>query len=89
MLQDVTVKPNSLTPEDKLDITRVVLPESKKTIQYFQREVDEITTNKNEKFSRLKDHNDKLLTQIKKLKKDKKSLENNMQQLIKNKQHQM
>ena len=53
MLQDVTVKPNSLTPEDILDITTVVLPESKKAIQYLQREVDEITTNKNEEVARL------------------------------------
>ena len=76
MLQDLTVKSNSLTPEDILDITRVVLPESKKEIQYLQREVEKIKTNKNEEVARLKDHNDKLLTQIKKLKKDKNSLEN-------------
>ena len=48
----------------------------------MQREVDEITTNNNEEVSRLKDHNNKLLTQIKKLKKDKKSLENKVQQLV-------
>ena len=78
------VKPKSPTPEDILDITRVVLLESKKEIQYLQREVDKITTNKNEKVARLKDHNDKLLTQIKKLKKDKNSLENKVQQLVEN-----
>ena len=81
-LQDVIVKPNSLTPENILDITRVALPESKKAIQYLQREVEKITTNKNEEVARLKDHNKKLLMQIRKLKKDKKSLENKVQQLV-------
>lgn len=49
----------------------------------MQKEIDKITTNKNEEVARLKDHNEKLLTQIKKLKKDKKSLENKVQQLVK------
>ena len=47
----------------------------------MQREIDKITTDKNEEFSWLKDHSEKILTQIKKLKKDKKSLENKVQQL--------
>lgn len=51
----------------------------------MQREVDKITADKNEEVSRLKDHSEKLLTQIKKLKKDKKSLENKVQHLIQKK----
>ena len=82
MLQDVTVKPNLVTPEDMLEISKVILQESKKAIQNMQREVDKITTEKNEEVSRLKDDSEKLLTQIKKLKKNKKSLENTVQQLI-------
>ena len=50
----------------------------------MQREVNKITTNKNEKVARLKDHNEKLLTQVKKLKKDKYSLENKVQELVEN-----
>ena len=82
MLQDVTLKPNSVTPEDIQEISKVILQESKKAIQNMQREVDDITTDKNEEFSRLKDHCEKLLMQIKKLKKDKESLENKVQQFI-------
>lgn len=48
----------------------------------MQREVDKITAEKNEEVSRLKDHSEKVLTQIKKLKKGKKSLENKVQPLI-------
>jgi len=47
----------------------------------MQREVDKITTNKNEEVFRLKDHGGKLLTQIKKLKNDKKSLKDKLEQL--------
>ena len=49
----------------------------------MQNEIDKITIDKNEEVSRLKNHSEKLLTQIKILKKDKKSLENQVQQLIK------
>ncbi len=47
----------------------------------MQRE-DKITANKNEEVFQLKDHSEKLLTQIKKLNKDKKFLENKVQQLM-------
>jgi len=49
----------------------------------MQNEIDKITIDKNEEVSRLKNHSEKLLTQIKILKKDKKSLEYQVQQLIK------
>ena len=48
----------------------------------MQREVGRITVGKNEEVSRLKDHSEKLLMQIKKLKKENKLLENKVQQLI-------
>lgn len=48
----------------------------------MQIEIDNITTKKNKQFSLLKDHSEKLLTQIKKLKKDKKTMENKVQQHI-------
>ena len=74
-----------MTPKDIEEISKVISQEGKKVIQNMQKEIDKITTNKNEEVARLKDHNDKLLTQIKKLKKDKKSLENKVQQLVENK----
>ena len=47
----------------------------------MKREVDKITADKNEEVSWLKDHSERLLTQIKKLKKDKKSLAGKLEQL--------
>ena len=54
-------------------------------IQNIQREVDKITAEKNEEVLWLKNHREKLPTQIKKLKKDKKLFENKVQQLVENK----
>ena len=48
----------------------------------MQKEVDKIIVDKNEEVSCLKDHSEKLLTQIKKLKNDKKSLKNKLEELI-------
>ena len=56
--------------------------EGKKVLQNMQKEIDKINVDKNEEVSRFKNHSEKLLSQIKKLKKDKKSLENKVQQLI-------
>jgi len=85
MLQDVTLKTDSVIPEDIQEISKVILQESKKAIQNMQKEVDKITADKNEEVSRLRDHSEKLLTQIKKLKKDKKLLEKKGQQLVEKK----
>ena len=78
----MNLKPHSVMPEDLEEISKVNFQEGKKAIQNMQREVGKITTDKNEEVSRVKDHSEKLLAQIKKLKKDKKSLENKVQQLI-------
>ena len=48
----------------------------------MQKEIDNINVDKNEKVSQFKNHSEKSLSQIKKLKKDKKSLENKVQQFI-------
>ena len=69
-LQNVNLKPNSVTPEDIQEISKVIIQESKKAIQNMQKEIDKITTNKNEEVVCPKYHNEKLLMQIKKLKKD-------------------
>lgn len=57
--------------------------EGKKVLQNMPNEIDKINVDKNEEVSRFENHSEKLLSQIKKLKKDKKSLENKVQQLIK------
>lgn len=46
-LQDVTLKSNSVAPEDIQEISKVIHQESKKAIQNMQREVDKITIDKN------------------------------------------
>ena len=53
-LQDVTVKPNSVTPEDIQDISKVIFQEGKKVLQNMQNEIEKITIDKNEEVSRLK-----------------------------------
>jgi len=80
-LQDITLKVDSVTPKDIQDISKVIFQEGKKVLQNMQRKVDKITTDKNEEVSRLKDHSRKLLTQIKKLKNNKKSLKDKLEQL--------
>jgi len=76
------VKPNSVTPKDIQDISKVIFQKSKKALQNMQNEIDKVTANRNEEVLRLKDHSEKLLTQIKKLKKDKKSLKDKLEHCI-------
>ena len=47
----------------------------------MQNEIDKIIVDRNEEVLRLKNHSEKLLTQIKKLKNDKKSLKDKLEQL--------
>jgi len=79
---DVTLKPNSVTPEDIQDISKVIFQEGKKALQNMQNKIDKITVDRNEEVFRLKDNSEKLLTQIKKLKKDKKSLKDKLEHCI-------
>jgi hypothetical protein len=67
-LQDTTSELDSVTLEDFNNISEVILQENKKAMQRTQKEFDEVITEKNEEISRLKDHNKKLLGQIKKAK---------------------
>jgi hypothetical protein len=70
-LQDTTSEPDFVKPEDFNDISEIILQENKKAMQRMQKEFDEVITEKNEEISRLKDHSQKLLTQIKKSRKKK------------------
>lgn len=51
-------------------------------MQNMQKDVEKIIANKNEEITHLKDHNEKLFMQTKKLTKDKKLLESKIQQFI-------
>jgi hypothetical protein len=62
-LQDTTSELDSVTLEDFNNISEVILQENKKAMQ---KEIDEVIKNKKEEISRLKDHGQKLLNQIKK-----------------------
>lgn len=65
-LQDTTSEPDSITPRDFNDISEVILQENQKTMQQMQKEFDKVIMKKNKEISHLKDHSQKLLTQIKK-----------------------
>jgi hypothetical protein len=86
-LQDITMRSKLIIPssEDFKDTSKVILPKNQKSISKMQKYFDEAIMDKNQEISRLKVHNQKLLTQIKKLTSDKKSLKNNLDQLIKKK----
>jgi hypothetical protein len=73
--QDITMKSNSIIPSSKdfKDISKVILQENQKSISKMQKEFDEVITDKNEEISRLKDHSQKLLAQVKKSKATKQS----------------
>jgi hypothetical protein len=68
--QDTTMRSKSIIPSSKdfKDISKVILQENQKSISRMQKEFDEVITDKNKEISRLKDHSQKLLTQIKKSK---------------------
>jgi hypothetical protein len=68
--QDTTMKSDSIVPSSKdlKDLSKVILQENRWSVSKMQKEFDEVITDKNEEISRLKDHSQKLLTQIKKSK---------------------
>ena len=76
------MKPNSVTPEDIQDISKVIFQEGKKVLQNMQNKIDKITADRDEEVLRIKDHSKKLLTQIKKIKKDKKSLKDKLKNVV-------
>jgi hypothetical protein len=67
-LQDTTMRSKSITPSSKdfKDISKVILPDNQNSISKMQKEYDEVIADKNQEISRLKNHSEKLLTQIKK-----------------------
>jgi hypothetical protein len=67
-LQDITMRSKSITPSSKYfkDILKVILPDNQSSISKMQKEYDEVIADKNQKISRLKNHSEKLLTQISK-----------------------
>jgi hypothetical protein len=67
-LQDITMRSKSITPSSKdfKDISKVTLPDNQNSISKMQKEYDEVIADKNQEISRLKNHSEKLLTQIKK-----------------------
>jgi cell division GTPase FtsZ len=68
--QDITMRSKLIIPSSKdfKDISNVILQENQKSISRMQKYFDEIIVDKNEEISRLKDHNKKLLAQVKKSK---------------------
>jgi chromosome segregation ATPase len=74
-LQDTTSEPDSVTPEDFNDISKVILQENQKSISRMQNEFDEVIKDKNKEISRLKEHSQKLLNQIKKSKNSKQCIQ--------------
>ena len=49
-LLEVTLKPNSVTPKDIQEISKLIQQESKKVIQNMQKEIDKITVEKKKNF---------------------------------------
>ena len=60
-LQDTTSEPDSVTPMDFNDISKVILQENQKSISRMQKEFNEFISNKNEEIYLFKDHDKKLL----------------------------
>jgi hypothetical protein len=68
-LQDTTMRSKAIIPssEDFKDITKVILQENQKSISRMQKKFKKVIKDKNKEIYRLKEHSQKLLTQIKKL----------------------
>jgi hypothetical protein len=67
-LQNIATRSKSITPSSKdfKNISKVILPDNQNSISKMQKEYDEFIVDKNQEISRLKNHSEKLLTQIKK-----------------------
>jgi hypothetical protein len=67
-LQEITMRSKLITPSSKYfkDISKVILPNNQDSISKMQKEYDEVIADKSHEISRLKNHSEKLLTQIKK-----------------------
>ena len=67
-LQDSTWKSDPVTSEYLKNISKIITKDSQKSITKMQKEYDKVAMDKEEEISRLRDHNHKLLLQIKKVK---------------------
>jgi hypothetical protein len=82
-LHDVLVKSDSISTSKDLDqISKIVLSDKQHSILEIQKECDKIVIDKDSEICRLKIHNQSSLTQIKKIKSDKKTIEDKLEQLI-------
>jgi hypothetical protein len=82
-LRDVSVKLDSISTSKDLDqISKILLSDKQQSILEIQKECDKIVIDKDAKICRLKTHNQCLLTEIKKIKSDKKTVEEKLEQLI-------
>jgi len=81
-LQDVALRSKSEAPsaEDFKDISKLISQENQKSIQKMRKEVEKIVANKDDELTRLRSHNKDLLIQIRKLKNDKKALQETREQ---------
>ena len=68
-IQDTTSEPDFVKPEYFNYVSEIIRQENKKAMQRMQKEFDEVIAEKKEEISRLKDHSQKLLTQINKSRK--------------------
>ena len=77
------MKSDSISPSKDLDqISKILLSNKQKSILEIQKECDKIAIDKDAEICHLKIHNQSLLTQIKKIKSDKKMVEDKLEQLI-------
>ena len=67
MFQDITSKSKSIKSllEDLKDISDLIFQDNEKTISKKQKEFEEVICSKDEEISHLKDHQEKLLEQLK------------------------
>jgi hypothetical protein len=82
-LHDVLVKSDSISTSKDLDqISKILLSDKQQSILEIQKECEKIVIDKDAEICRLKIHNQSLLTQIKKIKSDKKTVEDKLEQPI-------
>jgi hypothetical protein len=80
-LHDVSVKSDSISTSKDLDqISKMLLSDKQQSILEIQKECDKIIIDKDAEICRLKNHNQSLVTQIKKLKNEKKSQKERLEQ---------
>jgi hypothetical protein len=80
-LHDISVKSDSVSTSKDLDrISKMLLSDKQQSILEIQKECDKIIIDKDAEICRLKNHNQSLVTQIKKLKNEKKSQKERLEQ---------